>query len=109
MESFTVTGGDGEEAVTSYALIGPELDPTYFVMDEDNTFFALISPEFLIVRDGYEGNDESLRERAVNYSTERFEALQADYAHTFDAPVRIQNIRIFDPHTLGLTPPASVV
>ncbi|MGB3627691.1 MAG: amidohydrolase family protein [Henriciella sp.] len=109
MESFTVSGADGDESVTSYALIGPEIDPTYFILDADNDLFALISPEFLVVRDGFEGADESLRERAVKYSTDRFEALQAEHAHMFDAPVRIQNVRLFDPETMDLTAPASVL
>ncbi|MEM5516583.1 amidohydrolase family protein [Henriciella sp. AS95] len=108
LEDFPVSGPE-EETVTSYALIGPELDPTYFLLDDQDDLFALISPEFLIVKEGYESEDVRLREKAVEYSTARFEQLQADTAHSFDAPVRITNVRIFDPNTMDLTPPASVL
>ena len=108
LETFSVSGAD-EETVTAYALIGPELDPTYFLLDDEDALFAQISPEFLIVREGFEDEDVRLRDKAVHYSTTRFEQLQAETAHTFDAPVRITNVRIFDPHTMGLTPPASVL
>ncbi|MEQ8558824.1 MAG: amidohydrolase family protein [Henriciella sp.] len=109
LEDFTLGEGEDSVAATSYALIGTELDPTYFVMDGEEEFVGLISPEFLIVREGLEAHDKSLRERAVRYSTERFEALQADTAHSFDAPVRITNVRIFDPETMALGEPASVL
>ena len=109
IESFDVSGEPGSDSVTAYALIGPELDPSYFLMDDEEEFFALISPEFLVVREGYESEDERLRAKAVDYSTARFEQLQADTAHTFDAPVRITNVRLFDPHTLALTGPSSVL
>ncbi|WP_084397800.1 amidohydrolase family protein [Henriciella aquimarina] len=109
LEDFQIAGPDGDEAATFYALIGPELDPTYFVLDADNDFLAMISPEFLVAREGYEGEDKRLRNMAVRYSTERFEQLQADTAHTFDAPVRITNVRIFEPDTMSLSEPSSVL
>ncbi len=102
----------GEETVDAmvYGLIGPELDPTYFLMDASGEdYLGIISPEFLIIREGFEGNDEMLRERAVQYSTERFEELQAEYAKNFDAPVRITNVRIYDPARMALSEPSSVL
>lgn len=109
LENFDVEGMAGEEAVTSYALIGPELDPTYFVLDGTGDFIALITPEFLIVEEGYEGEDERLRELAVRYSTERFEQMQAEMAHNFDGAVRISNVRLFDPETMSVGDPVSVL
>ncbi len=109
LETFDVTGPDGSEPAASYALIGPELDPSYFVLDEADDFLALISPEFLIVREGYEGEDQRLRDLAVRYSTERFETLQAEFAHDFDAPVSIRNVRLFDPETMAVGEPVSVL
>ncbi|WP_084418163.1 amidohydrolase family protein [Henriciella litoralis] len=110
LESFELASEAGETTATAYALIGPELDPTYFVMDDsDESFLGLITPEFLIIREGFEGNDESLRARAVRYSTERFETLQTETAHTFDAPVLIENVRVFDPVTRELSEGTSVL
>ena len=109
MEDFRLGTDNGSLSATSYALVGTELDPTYFVMDGEEEFVAVISPEFLIVREGLEEHDKSLRERAVRYSTERFEQIQAETAHTFDAPVRITNVRIFDPETMSLSELSSVL
>lgn len=109
MEDFRLGTDNGSLSATSYALVGTELDPTYFVMDGEEEFVAVISPEFLIVREGLEEHDKSLRERAVRYSTERFEQIQAETAHTFDAPVRITNVRIFDPEKMRLSELSSVL
>ena len=109
MESFEAGEGDMAVSLTSYALIGPDLDPTYFALDGDDEFFAVMSPEFAVIREGHEALDETLRDLAVKYSTDRFETLQAETAHTFDAPVRITNVRIFSPQTMALTEPSSVL
>ncbi|MAN74572.1 MAG: amidohydrolase [Henriciella sp.] len=110
LESFEIEGADGALDATAYALIGPELDPTYFLMDADGEeYLALMTPEFLIVKEGLEGNDEMLRQKAVDYSTQRFEDLQAEYAHNFDGPVRITNVRVYEPETMALSEPSSVL
>ena len=61
------------------------------------------------MREGYESADEALRETAEALSTERFVEIQANVAHDFDEPVRIRNVRIFDPMALALTEPRDVV
>ena len=110
IESFDVESADGAVEATAYALIGPELDPTYFLMDaEGDDYLALMTPEFLIVQEGLEANDEMLRQKAVDYSTQRFEDLQAEHARNFDGPVRITNVRLFEPGSDMLSKPSSVV
>ncbi|QYJ01263.1 amidohydrolase family protein [Thalassovita mediterranea] len=110
LDRVQLDAGEGTVDAMVYGLIGPELDPTYFLMDASGEdYLGIISPEFLIIKEGFEGNDEMLRERAVQYSTERFEELQAEYAKNFDAPVRITNVRIYDPASMALSEPSSVL
>lgn len=111
MEDVSVpnASGEGELALTTYALSGAEMNPSYFIMDESNKFFAAISPRYIVIRDGYEAEEKGLRELAENYSAERYEKLQKEYAHNYDKKVRIANVKIFDPKTLSLTDPVSVV
>jgi len=109
IEKIRVDGEGGEMEVTSYALSGVDLNPTYFLLDQDDAFFAYISPRFAIIRSGYEAEDERLRELSTEYAAKRFEGIQQRLARNFEGPVRINNVRIFDPATQALTEPVSVV
>ena len=109
METIRVEGANGEETVTAYALSGMSLNPTYILLDADSAYFGMISPRFSVLKSGYANEDEALRARSVEYSAKRFEAIQADVAHNYDGPVRITNVRVFDPKMEALTDPVSVV
>lgn len=111
MENLTVphASGEGELTLTTYALSGAEMNPSYFIMDDSDRFFAFISPRYIVIRDGYETEEKELRQLAENYSAERYEKLQKEYAHNYDKKVRIANVKVFDPKTLSLTEPVSVV
>ena len=109
LEKVQVTGTGGAMTVTSYALSGNDLDPGYFLLDDTGALFAAISPRAVFVRKGFEGEDIKLRDLAVKYSTDRFVTMQAKAANTYKAPVRITNVRIFDPVTMALTDPRTVV
>ena len=109
IEKIKVTGESGEMDVTSYALSGIDLNPTYFLLDEQEDFFAYITPRFAVIRSGYESEDERLRGLSTEYAAKRFEDIQQRLARKFDGPVRIKNVRIFDPGSQNLTEPVSVV
>ena len=109
LEPVSVTGEAGAVDLTAYALVGEDVDPTYFLAGAEGDMFALISPRFVIVREGYESAEQQLKDLAARLSTERLEAIQAETAHRFDAPVQIANVRIFDPHTKELTDVSSVL
>ncbi|WP_429911570.1 amidohydrolase family protein [Glycocaulis sp.] len=108
MDRLTVSNGDETREITSWALSGLGLNPTYFLMDGE-AFFGVISPSFAILAEGFEGEDERLRELAADYGASRFEAIQARVAHEFDGPVRVRNVRVFDPLSEALGEPVSVV
>ncbi len=109
LEKVQVAGTGGAMTVTAYALSGTDLDPGYFLLDDKGALFAAISPRAVFVRRGFEGEDIKLRDLAVKYSTERFVKMQAKAANNYKAPVRIINVRVFDPVSMTLTEPRSVV
>ncbi len=108
LEQVSVDGAAGPVEATAYALVGDDVDPTYFLAEENGDLFALISPRFVIVREGYEAADTQLKDLAARLSTERLEAIQAATAHTYDAPLAITNVRVFDPHAKALTEASTV-
>ncbi len=109
MEELTLSHQSGEARnVTAWALSGTGLNPSYFLMEED-AFVGTISPSFTVLAEGFEGEDERLRELAARYGAERFEALQARVVRDYDGPVRVRNVRVFDPLTEALGEPVSVV
>jgi hypothetical protein len=109
MEKISIMGDSSVIELTSYAISGADLNPSYFIADSDQRLFALISPSFVIVREGFEAQEKVLRGYAENYSAERFESLQKKYAHNYGKRVRIANVKIFDPTTLELTSLSSVL
>jgi imidazolonepropionase-like amidohydrolase len=109
MEDLTITGPGGEQTISSYAISGISLNPTYLLADPAGVFYGFITPRFALLREGYVADDESLRARAVEYSAKRFETIQADVAHNIEGPVRITNVRVFDPKTQELSELVSLV
>jgi imidazolonepropionase-like amidohydrolase len=109
MEKTGITVDSTTVDLTTYAMSGADLNPSYFIADSDQRLFAVISPSFVIVREGFEGQEKELREYAEKYSTERFESLQKKFAHNYGKNVRIANVKIFDPKTLALTALSSVL
>jgi imidazolonepropionase-like amidohydrolase len=93
----------------AYAVGGLDLNPRYLLLDEQRQMVAFITPRLVLVRKGYEAEEQRLRGLAAQLSTQRMEKLQQETAKVFDAPVRIRNVRVFDPHTLALSPLSSVV
>lgn len=109
IEDLTVTGEAGEEVITSYELSGVGMNPVYFLTDSEGKFFGRIEPDSALLREGYEAEEKSLSSLAAEYSARRFENIQADVTQDFKGVVRVSNVRIFDPESLSLTSPASVV
>ncbi|TPV33415.1 amidohydrolase family protein [Paucihalobacter ruber] len=109
MEKTSVTVDSSTVNLTAYAISGADLNPSYMMADEDMRLFAVISPSFVILREGFEAKEKELRAYAEKYSAERFESLQKEFAHNYSKKVRISNVKIFDPKTLSLSDLSSVV
>lgn len=108
-DTMTFDGADGEREVTAYEILGLSYNPQLVMLDQDGRFFATASPRFSLVREGYEAADKALRDYAEALSTQRFVEIQSEVAHSYDAPVRIRNVRVFDPQHLELTGPMDVL
>lgn len=110
MATVSVSNSEDSSEATVYALSGISTNPTYFVM-QGSQFFGVISPGFAILKQGYEGEDEALRQLAADLGAQRFSDIQERTAHArgLENPIRIQNVRVFDPETQSLGEPVSVV
>ena len=106
---LSVAGKDGSASVTAYAMGGIQLNPDYFALDADGALFAYMTPDFVIVREGYEQDEAKLRAFAETRSTERYVKIQQQVAHRYGAPVRIRNVRLFQPASGTLSGPVAVV
>jgi len=108
-DPLTVSGARGQLRLTSYALTGINLTPDYILLDDRSDLFAYITPDFVIVRQGYEAEEKRLRTLAAKMSTDNYVRIEKEVAHRYSAPVRIRNVRLFDPSTGTLTEPRAVV
>ena len=108
-EALSVAGGAGSVEVNAYTLRGIELQPDDLLLDGSGTLFAYVTPAFIVIRAGYEAEEERLRGLASKWSTERYVSIQKSVGHRYDAPVRIRNVRVFDPKTSTLSEPKAVV
>ena len=95
--------------VTRYDILGIDTTPSTILLDAKGDLFAAVSPSFIIIRNGYEGEEKRLRDLAATWETERFVAIEKRVGHHYGTPLRIRNVRLFDPATAKLTAPMSVV
>lgn len=103
-------GPQGKLEVITYELSGLAIAPAYVTLDAQGDLFAYATPDFIIARQGYEkAADEPLRNLSERLATQRLAALQAKGAKRFDGPVRIRNVRLFDPKARTLTAASDVV
>jgi hypothetical protein len=104
-----VTLGEGRSAtqLTVYELAGIDLAPDYVLVDAKGELFGSAGGGF--VREGYEAHYQTLQRLSREIAVTRAEAAQNKLAHRFKGPIRIRNVRVFDPVRMALGPPASVV
>jgi hypothetical protein len=108
-ETFEVGADATRLRVQLEVLSGLNFEPSYLLLDDAGALFAVLSPRGSVVRAGYEAEDTRLRELAARLSRERHEDLQRRTARRWDAPLRIRNVRVFDPASMTLGEPRSVV
>jgi Amidohydrolase family len=108
-DTLTVQGSGGPLEVTRYDLLGLDLQPDTILLDSSGNLFASVDSSSILVRAGYEGEEQRLRGLASTWATERLVNIEHDVAHRYAGPIRIRNVRLFDPKTSSLTQPVSVV
>jgi imidazolonepropionase-like amidohydrolase len=108
-DTLSVGSGTNAIAVTRYDILGIDLTPSTILLDAKDDLFASVSPSAVVVRLGYESEEKRLRDLAAVWETDRFIAIEKRVAHRYAAPVRLRNVRLFDPATSKLTAAMSVV
>ena len=108
-ERLTLKSTTGEVPVTRYDLSGLDLNPTVMLLDDAQRLIALPAASGGLVRAGFEGENPRLRKLAADWQSARWGTIQRETAKRYAGPVRITNVRLFDPATLNLTGPVSVV
>ena len=93
----------------AYAISGIDLSPEMILLDAAGALFAVLDTGGATVREGHEGDVPALAALATRLTAERYAALQQRFAHRIDAPVRIRNVRVFDPVSGTRGAPVSVV
>jgi imidazolonepropionase-like amidohydrolase len=101
--------GAGTVPVTIYRIDGIDLSPDYVMLGADGRLVATLGTGSVAIRRGLEGQVERINKLAEEIGSERARRLQQQLAHRFDGPVRIRNVRIFDPKAGALGPVSTVV
>lgn len=104
-----LTLGEGASAtpLTVYELSGIDLEPTYVLVDGQGELFGTLGGG--LIREGFEGHLKDLQEVSQEIAIQRATEAQKKLAHRFKTPVRIRNVRVFDPKTMKLGELSSVV
>jgi imidazolonepropionase-like amidohydrolase len=105
----TVDGKAGSREVVTYELAGLSLSPSYVTLDGAGDLFAMPSASFIIIRSGFEKADAELRTLAERLEADHLSRLQAEGAHHYSGPVRVRNVRVFDPARQAMGDPVDVV
>jgi len=108
LRPVSLGGNAAALTLNAYLLSGVDLTPELLLMDGQGRLFAELS-DSILVREGYEQQYAALRDLGQSLTLELLEKMQGRLAHAYDAPIRIRDVRVFDPATLQLTPPRSVV
>ncbi|MEU6408171.1 amidohydrolase family protein [Microbispora sp. NPDC046933] len=103
----------GERALQAYVLGGAGLLPEFVLLDADRRMVARLGGTLmlreLVVREDHLDDADDLAALDTTLSIEHLSLVGGQVRHTCDSPVRIRDVRIFDPRTLRLGDPHSVV
>ena len=104
-----ITLGEGKTAVpvTVYELSGIDLSPSYVLIDAKGELFGTLDGG--LIREGAEGNVPALQKISREIDLQEAMEAQAKLAHRFETPVRIRNVRVFDPKTMTVGGLSTVV
>lgn len=105
VRKLTLGTGKAAQAVTVYELSGIDLNPDYVLVDAKGNLFGAGG----LIREGYEGELPKLQRMNREFGEARAEAAQKKLAHRFAGPVRIRNVRVFDPVSMKLGGLSTVV
>ena len=110
MDRRTVETANGPVTAVTYEISGLSTTPSYVTLDEAGKLLALPSPGSIVQRKGLANPDSrALRDLSEELASKRLAGLQSEHAKRYPGPVRIRNVRIFDPATKAMSAPRDVV
>lgn len=110
VRNASVGAGADAVPVTIYRIDGAKLDSEYVMLDQSQRLFAVFGEGAgFTVRAGREADGEFIEKTSRDLGFERARQEQQKLRHHFDAPVRIRNVRIFDPRSGQLGAPSTIV
>ncbi|MBV8516863.1 MAG: amidohydrolase family protein [Acidobacteria bacterium] len=96
--------------VTAYELSGLGLQPFEIWLDDHQNFFASVSAWSSTIREGFEADAKQLIEQEEARGHARTAELAKKYTHTpAGNRIVVTNARIFDPRTMKLSEPTTIV
>lgn len=102
-------GNNSTIDATIYAINGIELAPSYIALDANHHMLGYLSPRAVLIREGLENQSKLFSDLAASLNASRFEKIAQKATHHYQSPVRINNVRIFDPVNMKLTAAQSVL
>lgn len=96
---------DGAVNAVVYRLTGLNLAPSYLLLDDKGDLIGDLGG---LIREDLANEEPGLRRLQAELETQRIREIQSRFAKTFDAPVRLRNVRIFQPETGDLSPLSEV-
>lgn len=105
-EAPVTLGGTNYRA---FLIKGIGMTPSAILLDDMGRLVASYSPTSATVREDLAPFAGDLAKIAATRSAERFAAIQKKVAHNYDVPLRIRNVRVFDPASGRIGAPVSVV
>ncbi len=109
VRALTVGTGKNAVSVTIYRIDGAKLESDYVMLDRSGRLFASFGGGALTLRQGHEDDADLISRISHDLGFELARDEQRKLGHQFDAPVRIRDVRIFDPGTGKLSAPSTVV
>jgi hypothetical protein len=95
----------GTVDATVYRLTGLNLAPSYVLLDDDGVLVGGLGG---LIREDLVEEEPGLRRLQTELEGERIREIQTRFARTFEAPVRLRNVRVFEPETGQLSPLSEV-
>jgi len=99
LRDMAIGHGPAATPVTVYRLDGVQLEPSYLMLDRAQRLFATFSASSVAIRQGYESHSAALLALGGELEVERVRAISAAVTHRYQVPVRLRNVRIFDPRS----------
>jgi hypothetical protein len=108
---FERTSETGTESITAtqYAISGLGFSPSYVWLDEAGLYFGSADGWFGVVREGWDAALPEMHAAQQERNAAWLGQLAEDLPERPTVAVAIQGARLFDPHTLSMTPGVTVV